>query len=130
MCGGGHKAVFSSLIIPYASCWCWCVSLQILAPVKMADVVQPDPNSLQIPSETHIQFIHMLHYHGSLVKMTHFCLFIFWRVNTLTFPCHSPTWEYYLHHFPVTFLSFQFITNIQSTSLASRELTIRCLLHV
>lgn len=33
----------------YTTCKSLRVSLQTLAPVKMADLLQPDPNSLQIP---------------------------------------------------------------------------------
>lgn len=70
----------------------------------MADVVQPDLNSLQIPGETHT-LQHKPYYLGNLVKMTHFCLLIFASVNTLNSPGLTPTPEYYSHEIPLNFQS-------------------------
>lgn len=88
----------------------------------MADVVQPDPNSLQIPGEIHTHGLRICSVAmGTWSKWLTPPAPIFWSVNMLTFPCPSPTWVNYSHQIPVTFQSFQFIMNIQS-----RDLRVKC----
>lgn len=60
-------AVFSTDIVFHSSRYHRFVSLQTLAPVKMADVLQPDSNSLQIPSEMHTQTLTRTHINTSLL---------------------------------------------------------------
>lgn len=105
-------AVFSTDIVFHSSRYHRFVSLQTLAPVKMADVLQPDSNSLQIPSEIHTQTLtrtSTLVCYCSPVQMTHFSFFICWTVEMLTFPCPSPTWVYCTLHIPVAFPRFHSI---------------------
>lgn len=87
----------------------------------MADVVEPDTNSLQIPGETHIQYCTV--YASLLWKPGQndslLLSVIFWSANTLTFPCPSPTWEYSPHQIPVTFQLFQSIKCMKNKVLSA-----------
>lgn len=109
--------MFSTDIVFHSSCYHRFVSLQTLAPVKMADVLQPDSNSLQIASEIHTQTLTRTHTHINTSLLLQSCpndfsFFICWTVDMLTFPCPSPTWLYYTLHIPVAFPRFHFITII------------------